>query len=97
MPVFQLGVDVLARYYTTILVRVEAEDIEEAKTLSMRAVEAEASKGTTLNDLVEMSYVYLEPGGIEVEGIGRDDYSDMSPKGYPEADIDLTQNVQVSK
>jgi hypothetical protein len=89
MALFQIGVCVSRQSFTDALVRVEAENEDEAKKIAVKAVMDRIDSGEFSADDLDVDWD--EGKYLEVEGVSEEDYSDMSEGMYPNPDINLTK------
>lgn len=87
--IFQIGVELIEERTTDLIVRVEAEDLAQARKLALeyareRVVNAASARALLQND-VDWEFLNLSIGGHS-----ENDYSDMGPHAYPDADLDFT-------
>ena len=89
LRVFQVGVQIEQTRTTDLLVRVRAADEAEARRLARQEVanRCNGHDGCPLDVPTDVDWVEED---LREAGDSDTDYSDMSVRWYPDADIDLT-------
>lgn len=90
MPVYQVGIDISIAKSTTVLVRLEAENKEEAYDKAwnkIRNISCDRKKTIGFLKRVQSYHWEEDYSSFTIEGNSRDDY----PIEHYEADLDLTK------